>query len=67
MIEAKIVCDKCSKEILPDSQRVEMTVSEYGILHNPNQGYTIPENLQLHLHWACYKAELLAVVRATDK
>ena len=67
MIESRIVCDKCGEEIDADTQRVDITVSEYGILHNPHQGYNIPDHLTLQLHWACYEQELMPVVRATDK
>lgn len=67
MIESRTICDRCGEEIGVDTQRAEMTVSEYEILHNPHQGYSVPVHLTLQLHWACYEQELMPVVRATDK
>lgn len=67
MIESRMVCDKCGEEIGADTQRVEMTVSEYEILYNPHQGYGVPQHLHLQLHWACYEDTMMSIVRATDK
>ena len=63
MIESQSFCDKCGEEIVADSQRAEITVSEYELLHNPLQGYSVPVHFTLHYHWKCYEQELMPLLR----